>query len=59
MKNFKKIGYFVLIVLCVLGAVGGIGSCIYHGDYHFAVGIAVLVYTAWPKFKEYCVYLTL
>lgn len=55
----KKIGYLLLIVLCVLGAVGGIGSCIYNGDYHFAVGIAVLAYTAWPKFKEYTVKLTL
>ena len=59
MKNLKKIGYFILIVLCVIGAIAGIGYTIYYGQWYASVGIAVLAYTAWPKFKEYVIALTL
>ena len=55
----KKIVFFILMILCVIGAVGGIGSSIYHGDYAFAIGILALSYTAWPKFKYYVINLTL
>lgn len=59
MKNFKKLVFFVLMILCIIGAIGGIGSTIYHHDYMFAVGIAVLAYTAWPKFYDYIIGLNL
>lgn len=59
MKNLKKIGYFILIVLCVIGAIAGIGYTIYYGQWYASVGIAVLAYTAWPKFYDYLVKLTL
>ena len=48
-----KIVYFLLIALCVIGAVGGIGYACYDGAYHIAIGVSVLAYTAWPKFKDY------
>ena len=53
MKKFKKLLFFVLMILCVIGVIGGIGTSIYHGEYAFAIGIAVLAYTAWPKFYDY------
>ena len=59
MKTLKKIGYFILMVLCVFGAIGGIGYAIYHGEWHVAIGIGVLAYTAWPKFYDYILGLTL
>jgi MFS superfamily sulfate permease-like transporter len=59
MKTLKKIGYFILMVLCVIGAIAGIGYTIYYGQWFASVGIAVLAYTAWPKFYDYLVKLTL
>lgn len=53
MKTLKKIGYFILMALCLLGAVGGIGYAIYGGAWPVAIGVAVLTYTAWPKFYDY------
>ena len=55
----KKIGYFLLVILCVLGCAGGIGYALYNGAWHIAIGVAVLSYTAWPKFREYIIALTL
>lgn len=59
MRNFKKFAFFVLMFFCLIGAIGGIGSAIYHGEYVFAIGVAVLAYTAWPKFKDYFIGLSL
>jgi len=59
MKNFKKLGFFLLMIFCIVGSIGGICSAIYHGEYIFAIGIAVLTYTAWPKFYDYVIGLTL
>ena len=53
MKTLKKIGYFILMVLCVIGAIAGIGYTIYYGQGFASVGSAVLAYTAWPKFYDY------
>ena len=50
-----KVVYFLLITFCVIGAIGGIG----YNAYHIAIGVAALSFTAWPKFKEYFVKLTL
>ena len=49
----KKIGSFIGMCLCIVGAVGGIGGALAHGDYPFAIGIAALSYTAYPQFKKY------
>lgn len=49
----KKIFYFFMLLLCVLGLIGGIGYTIYYGTYAVTVGIAALGYTAFPKAKEY------
>lgn len=51
----KKVCYFIMICLCVLGAVGGICYSILDGEYPVAVGILALSITAWPEFKEYIV----
>lgn len=59
MKKSEKIISFVLAVLCFIGAFGGIGYTIYNGAWMIAIGVAVLTYTAWPKFKDYIVKLTL
>lgn len=53
MKNFKKIGYFIMMVLCIIGAIGGIGYAIFCGSWVVVIGVAVLTYTAWPKFYDY------
>ena len=59
MNKFKKLGFFVLMILCVIGAVGGIGYAIYCGSWPVAIGVAVLAYTAWPKFYDYIIGLSL
>ena len=59
MKNFKKFVYFFLVLLSIIGTIGGALIAISEEEYVIAIGVAALAYTAWPKFKEYCVYLTL
>lgn len=49
----KKIYYFIMLCLYVLGVVGGIGWSLYSGGYAYAVGVAALGFMAWPKFKDY------
>jgi uncharacterized membrane protein len=58
-KEMKKIGYFVMLCLWVLGVLGGIGWSLYSGGYVIAVGVAVTGWMAWPKVKEYFTKLTL
>lgn len=55
----KKIYYLIMFFLCVMGAIGGIGYSLYCGAYPIAVGVVALAYTAWPKFREYFINLTL
>ena len=55
----KKVISFFLFWLCIIGCIVGIGYTIYDGAWPVAIGIAGLSYTAWPKFKEYFVALTL
>lgn len=55
----KKIISFVMLCLCVMGAIGGIGYSLYCGAYPIAVGVVALAYAAWPKFREYFINLTL
>ena len=59
MKNFKKFAFFFLVILSFIGFVGGALMAFNEGEYVVAIGVAALAYTAWPKFKEYIVYLTL
>ena len=49
----KKIGYLLLLCLCAMGAIGGVGYSLYCGAYPIAVGVVVLAYSAFPKVKEY------
>ena len=55
----KKLGYLLLLALCVVGAIGGIGYSIFCKAYPVAVGVAVLTYSAWPNIKNYFTKLTL
>ena len=57
--KMKKLGYFLLIALCVVGVIGGIGYSIFCKAYPVAVGVAVLTYAAWPNIKNYFTKLTL
>ena len=38
----KKIGYFILLALCVMGAIGGVGYSLYCEAYPIAAGVVVL-----------------
>lgn len=49
----KKVLYFILLILSVLGFIGGIGYTVYYGGYPIAVGILALGYSAYPKVKEF------
>lgn len=49
----KKVLYFILLILSVLGFIGGIGYTVYYDGYPIAVGILVLGYSSYPKVKEY------
>ena len=55
----KKIGYFILLTLCVMGAIGSFGYSLYCEAYPIAAGVVVLAYSAWPKIKNYVTKLTL
>ena len=59
MKNFKKFVFFFLVILSFIGFVGGAFIAFNEGEYVVAIGVVALAYTAWPKFKEYLVYLTI
>lgn len=48
----KKILYFFLLFLGVVGAIGGIGYSLFNGAIPIAVGVGVLGWMAWPKFRE-------
>ena len=49
----KKIYYFMMLCLYVLGTINGIGYSIYIGEYVTAIGVAVLAYMAWPTAVNY------
>jgi uncharacterized membrane protein len=48
----KRVLYFLLLFLTLIGIIGGIGYGIYDGRWVIAVGIAVAGYMAWPKVKK-------
>ena len=49
----KKIFYFIMLFLYVLGTVNGIGYSIYIGEWVTAIGVAVLAFMAWPTAVNY------
>ena len=49
----KKLLYFFVLALSLLGAIGGIGYTIWQKAYVIAIGIAALSFLAWPKIREY------
>lgn len=55
----KKVYCFVMMCLCIVGAIGGIGYTAFNGEYHITIGLLALSYTAWPEFKEYVIKLML
>ena len=48
----KRVLYFLLLFLTLIGIIGGIGYGIYDGRWVIAVGIAVAGYMAGPKIKK-------
>lgn len=55
----KKIYYFIMLCLWVLGVLGSIGWSLYSGGYVIAVGVAATGWMAWPQVKDYFTKLTL
>lgn len=49
----KKLLYFFVLALALLGIIGGIGYTIWQKAYVIAIGIAALTFLAWPKIREY------
>lgn len=49
----KKIYYFIMICLWILGVAGGIGYALYCGSWPIAIGIAATGFMAWPMVKMY------
>lgn len=49
----KKIFYFIMLFLYVLGTFNGIGYSIYIGEWVTAIGVAVLAFMAWPTAVNY------
>lgn len=48
----KKILYFLLLVLYVIGLIGGIGYCVYNHAWVIAIGVVVLGVMGFPMAKE-------
>lgn len=49
----KKVGILFLLFLCLIGCVGGIGTCILANEYVFAIGLAALTIVACPTIVDY------
>ena len=49
----KKFISFILLALCIIGALGGVIVTLVSARYETFLGILGLAYTAWPKFKQY------
>ena len=52
-KVLKKLLYFFVLALALLGIIGGIGYTIWQKAYVIVIGIAALAFLAWPKIREY------
>ena len=49
----KKITSFILICLCALGSIGGLGWALYERAWVIAAGIVGLSISAWPTIVNY------
>lgn len=49
----KKIFYFLMIILYVVGVIGGFGYTMYGEQYMFSAGIIACAYMGLPKMAEY------
>lgn len=49
----KKIFYFIMLCLYVMGTINGIGYSCYIGEYMTAIGVTVLAFMAWPTAVNY------
>lgn len=52
-KVMKKLLYFFVLALALLGIIGGIGYTIWQKAYVITIGIAALTFLAWPKIRDY------
>lgn len=48
----RKLSCVGIILFCIIGAIGGVGCAVYHGEYFIAVGVATLAYTAFSEAKS-------
>lgn len=53
----KKLFYFLMLFLYVVGTINGIGYSIYINEWPTAIGVAVLAVMAFPTAKNYFEYL--
>ena len=49
----KKIFYFMMLCLTIVGIIGGIGYTVYDHAYVVSVGLAVAGYMTWPQVRNY------
>lgn len=49
----KKILYFLMLCLTIVGIIGGIGYTVYDHAYVVIFGLAVAGYMTWPQVKNY------
>lgn len=49
----KKIFYFIMLCLTIVGIIGGIGYTVYDHAYVVSVGLAVAEYMTWPQVSDY------
>jgi hypothetical protein len=49
----KQFIAFLIIAAYILGSIGGLGMVLWCKEYVIAVGLAVVVWLAFPKVKEY------
>ena len=54
----KKIAYFVLICLYILGSIGGIGYALHNHAYLIAIGVVVVAAMTLPQVVKYYKMLT-
>ena len=49
----KKILYFFLSFLCVIGAVGSLGYILWMKEWVIAIGLVIVIVPSVPKIKEW------
>ena len=49
----KQFFAFVMLCMYILGSLGGIGVVLYKKEYVIAVGVAAVIWMAFPKVKSF------